>query len=152
MIPLTPKQGQVIALLMRGVKAADAPEKVGVHRNAVFNRRRSCPEFQHALADAQIEQSTYCRAQIANLGDSAIARSTSGRSRNSRSSRQSNGSTHAACKSWRSHRRFGRATPSKTTEKPGFLHNHAQSCTSSSESRRLGAKLNPARPSGASVH
>jgi len=72
MSPLTPQQDQVIALLMQGVKAVDAAAKVGVHRNTVSNWRRSCPEFQHAFADAQLEQSTYYRAQIANLGDSAI--------------------------------------------------------------------------------
>ncbi len=72
MSPLTPQQDQVIALLMQGAKAFEAAQQVGVHRNTVSNWRRSCPEFQHAFADAQLEQSTYYRAQIANLGDSAI--------------------------------------------------------------------------------
>ncbi|MGA2148943.1 MAG: SEC-C metal-binding domain-containing protein [Bryobacteraceae bacterium] len=63
---------QVIDALSSGANLGEAAAAAGVHRNTIANWRRSSPEFQQALAQAQSDRDFLFRERAAGLADLAF--------------------------------------------------------------------------------
>ena len=63
---------QVIDALSSGANLTEAAAATGVHRNTIANWRRSFPQFQQALAQAQSDRALEFRERAADLADLAF--------------------------------------------------------------------------------
>jgi hypothetical protein len=72
LLPLTPPQEQVLALISAGSTISHAAESAGIHRNTVHNWINSSPQFRLAIAGAREAKAFYWRDQAEQLAASAI--------------------------------------------------------------------------------
>ena len=69
---LSDRMFQVIDALSSGANLTEAAAATGVHRNTIANWRRSFPQFQQALAQAQSDRALEFRERAADLADLAF--------------------------------------------------------------------------------
>jgi transposase-like protein len=69
---LSDRMFQVIDSLSSGANLTEAAAAAGVHRNTIANWRRSFPQFQQALAQAQSDRALEFRERAADLADLAF--------------------------------------------------------------------------------
>ena len=66
---LTQTQLTVITALSGGASTLTAAAEAGIHRNTIFNWRRNCLSFQHALAHAHYDRALAVREKAEDLLD-----------------------------------------------------------------------------------